>query len=78
MAQSSLFFGGYEDEKEKLENPIITLILQLCVGADVQNVRTKWVRCAVCGVRSRAAPHRRRCGTVPTADRKNQPYSSRS
>ena len=30
MAQSSLFFWGYEDEKEKLENPIITYFTTVC------------------------------------------------
>ena len=58
MAQSSLFFWGYEDEKEKLENPIITYFTTVC-------------RCG-CAERKNemgAVP----CGTALAADRKNQP-----
>jgi len=50
------FFGGYEDEKEELENPIITYFTTVCrcgcaarknemgaaaVGADPQKVRIR-------------------------------------
>jgi len=63
MAQSSLFFGGYEDEKEKLQNPIITYFTTVCRCGCVDRMNEMGEVLCGCG-----------CGTAPTAGRKNQPY----
>jgi len=54
------FFGGYEDEKEKLENPIITYFTTVCRCGCAE--RKHEMGAVPCG-----------CGSAPTAERKNQP-----
>jgi len=58
MAQSSLFFGGYEDEKEKLENPIITYFTTVCRSGCAERKNEMGAVPCDCGSAEGAAPHR--------------------
>jgi len=58
MAQSSLFSWGFEDEKEKLQNPIITYFTTVCsCGCADRKNEMGAVPCG-CGSAEGAAPHR--------------------
>jgi len=67
MAQSSLFFWGYVDEKEKLENPIITYFTTVCrCGCAERKNEMGAVPCG-CGSAEGPEPHPHRPQNVRTS-----------